>query len=202
MSTHAPSPVNAFAARRNRKVALMALGLAVFMGGMAWAAVPLYKMFCQATGFGGTPRQVDSASATRGERILTVRFDANASGELDWQFEPEVTSIRLQTGVTATVFYRVTNRSRRPVTGMATYNVTPDQSGAYFNKISCFCYTEQTLAAGETIDMPVVFYLDPALEKDPVMKLAEGVTLSYTFVPVRQPKTTPLAVRDAGAPTL
>ncbi len=197
-----PRPLNHSADRQNRRVAIMALGIAMFMGGMAWAAVPLYKMFCQATGFGGTPRMVDSASPTRGERELTVRFDANTSGELDWVFEPEVNSIRLQTGVTATVFYRVTNRSKRPLTGMATYNVSPDQSGPYFNKISCFCFTEQTLQPGETIDMPVVFFLDPALEKDAVMKKADGVTLSYTFLPVRQPGPAPVASREGGASKL
>ncbi len=200
--TKGPLPGLADTDRRNRKVALTTLSVALFMGGAAWAAVPLYKMFCQATGFGGTPRQVDSASPTRGERTLTVRFDANTSGDLNWTFAPEANSIRLQTGETATIFYRVTNHSKHSVTGMATYNVTPDQAGPYFNKISCFCFTEQTLAPGETIDMPVVFYLDPALEKDAVMKLTEGVTLSYTFVPVRQPKNAPVAARDSGTPKL
>lgn len=176
MAAQFHAPMTSEGARRNRRVAFIAMGFAVFMGGMAFAAVPLYKMFCQVTGFGGTPRIVDSESQVRGERTLTVRFDANTSGELDWHFEAETTSIRLQTGVTATVFYRVTNRSRRPVTGMATYNVAPDQAGPFFNKISCFCFTEQTLAPGETIEMPVVFFLDPALEKDPIMKNAESVT--------------------------
>jgi cytochrome c oxidase assembly protein subunit 11 len=186
------------AARRNRRVAFTVLGVALFMCGAAFAAVPLYKLFCQVTGFGGTPRIVSSESLTRGERTLTVRFDANTSGELDWHFQPETTSIRLQTGVTATVFYRVTNRSNRPVTGMATYNVAPDQAGAFFNKIACFCFTEQTLAPGETIEMPVVFFLDPALEKDQMMKYAESVTLSYTFVPVKQPQAAPVAARYTG----
>lgn len=195
------APMRPESARRNRKVAFIAMSVAVFMGGMSFAAVPLYKIFCQVTGFGGTPRIVDSESQVRGERTLTVRFDANTSGELDWHFEPETTSIQLQTGVTATVFYRVTNRSRWPVTGMATYNVAPDQAGSFFNKISCFCFTEQTLAPGETIEMPVVFFLDPALEKDQMMKNAQSITLSYTFVPVKQPKNAPVAARES-APKL
>ncbi len=193
MAAQFHAPMSPASARRNRRVAFHCHGLCGLHGGMAFAAVPLYKMFCQVTGFGGTPRIADSESQIRGERTLTVRFDANTSGELDWHFEPETTSIQLQTGVTATVFYRVTNRSRRPVTGMATYNVAPDQAGPFFNKISCFCFTEQTLAPGETIEMPVVFFLDPALEKDPMMKNAESLTLSYTFVPVRQPKAAPVA---------
>lgn len=202
MTAHPSTLMTKEASRKNRKVALITLSIVLFMGGMAFAAVPLYRIFCQVTGFGGTPRIVESESLVRGERILTVRFDANTSGELDWRFEPETTSIRLQTGVTATVFYRVTNRSNRPVTGMATYNVAPDQAGSFFNKLSCFCFTEQTLAPGETMEMPVVFFLDPALEKDSIMKNAESVTLSYTFVPVRQPKNAPVAARGDGGPKL
>lgn len=190
------------ASASNKKVAIAVLSMAVFMGGMAYAAVPLYKLFCQITGFGGTPRISEVAPTGVGERTLNVRFDANMSSDLDWAFEADTTSIELRTGTTATIFYRVTNRTAQPLTGMATYNVTPHQAGSYFNKISCFCFTEQTLAPGETIDMPVVFYLDPALEKDEVMKKVPGITLSYTFVPVRQPKNAPVAARETGSPRL
>ncbi len=188
--------------RANRIVAISAFTVAALMVGATYAAVPLYKMFCQVTGFAGTPKVAEAAPALRGERTLSVRFDANVSPELNWSFAPEVTSIQLQTGATATVFYKVTNRSSKPVTGMALYNVAPDQAGAFFNKISCFCFNEQTLAPGESLDMPVVFFLDPALEKDEVMKNVEQVTLSYTFVPVRQPKPAPVAARDTGRPKL
>lgn len=187
---------------RNRKVAIAIVALVGLMGGMAYAAVPLYKLFCQMTGFGGTPRIAETMATTPGERTLTVRFDANVSSGLNWTFEAETSSVALRTGVMATVFYKVTNRSREPLTGMATYNVTPDQIAPYFNKVSCFCFTEQTLAPGETIEMPVVFFLDPALEKDPNTKTVDSLTLSYTFVPVRQPKTSPVAARAPDAPRL
>lgn len=195
------APVTA-SERSNRKVAIAIVALVGLMGGMAYAAVPLYKLFCQMTGFGGTPRIAETMAATPGERTLNVRFDANVSSGLNWGFEAETTSIELRTGVTATVFYRVTNRTKSPLTGMATYNVAPDQAAPYFNKISCFCFTEQTLAPGETIEMPVVFFLDPALEKDPNMKNVDSLTLSYTFVPVRQPKASPVASREPDASRL
>ena len=199
MAAQFHAPMRPGSEKRNRKVAIAAMALAVFMGGMAYAAVPLYKLFCQMTGFGGTPLIASKAPEVRGTKSLTVRFDANVSGELNLHFEPEVTSIRLLTGETATVFYRVANRSKHPVTAMATYNVAPDQAGGFFNKISCFCFNEQTLAPGETVEMPVVFFLDPALERDPVMKNADSLTLSYTFVPVRQPKVSPVAVREGSS---
>lgn len=175
-------------ARSNRRIALSVLAMVVFMTGMSFAAVPLYRIFCQVTGFGGTPMIASAESPVRGERIMTVRFDANVATGLPLSFEPEVNSVSVRTGETKTVFYTVRNLSSSPVTAMATYNVAPDQSGAFFNKLQCFCFNEQTLAPGETIDMPVVFFLDPALEKNEVMKQVEGVTLSYTFVPVKNPK--------------
>ena len=171
--------------RRNARVAWSVLGTAVFMLGMSFAAVPLYDMFCRVTGFGGTPRVALHAPGELGERTLTVRFDANVDPSLGWKFEPEVNSIRLRTGETATIFYKVTNKSNREAVGMATYNVAPDAFGPWFNKISCFCFTEQTLGPGESMEMPVVFFLDPALESAETMKRMESVTLSYTFMAVK-----------------
>ena len=171
--------------RRNARVAWSVLGTAVFMLGMSFAAVPLYDMFCRVTGFGGTPRVAQHAPGALGERTLTVRFDANVDPSLGWKFEPEVNSIRLRTGETATIFYKVTNKSNRKAVGMATYNVAPDAFGPGFNKISCFCFTEQTLGPGESMEMPVVFFLDPALESAETMKRMESVTLSYTFMAVK-----------------
>lgn len=194
------APQNEIAsARSNRRVALSVLSVAVFMTGMSFAAVPLYRIFCQVTGFGGTPMIASAESPVRGERVMTVRFDANVATGLPLSFEPEVNSISARTGETKTVFYKVRNLSNAPVTAMATYNVAPDQAGAFFNKLQCFCFNEQTLAPGETIDMPVVFFLDPALEKNEVMKRVEGVTLSYTFVPVKSPKQ-PVTARATETP--
>lgn len=167
------------------KIAYSVAGAAFLMLGMSFAAVPLYDMFCRVTGFGGTPRVALEQAANLGERTLTVRFDANIGAGLDWSFEPEVGSMRLRTGQTATVFYKVTNRSDKETLGIATYNVAPNAFGPWFNKISCFCFTEQTLGPGESMDMPVVFFLDPELEKAETMRRMESVTLSYTFMAVK-----------------
>jgi cytochrome c oxidase assembly protein subunit 11 len=189
-------------ARSHRRVAMTVAGVSLLMLGMSFAAVPLYAMFCAATGYGGTPRVAEAASATRGERTLTVRFDSNVGGGIDWTFEPEIASMRLRTGDTATVFYKATNHSKHPVTGIATYNVAPDQVGAYFNKIACFCFTEQTLAPGETLELPVVFFLDPALEKEQSMNGVESLTLSYTFMPAKQKSPPVTAASDPGKANL
>lgn len=169
---------------RARRIAPFLVVGAVFgMLALTYASVPLYRMFCSATGYEGTPRIVEGASATRGKRILRVRFDANVGHGLPWDFAPELPQIDLRTGQTATVYFKVTNRSDHPITAHAVYNVGPGSIGGYFNKISCFCFTDQTLAAHETAEMPVVFYLDPALEQDESMDGVEEVWLSYTFYP-------------------
>lgn len=187
-------------ARSHRRVATTVAGVSLLMLGMSFAAVPLYAMFCAATGYGGTPRIAKEEASTRGERTLTVRFDANVGGGIDWTFEPEIPLMRLRTGDTATVFYKATNHSSKPVTGIATYNVAPDQVGSYFNKISCFCFTEQTLGPGETMEMPVVFFLDPALEKEESMNKVQSLTLSYTFMPVKQ-KSSPVTAASGPGKT-
>jgi cytochrome c oxidase assembly protein subunit 11 len=151
------------------------------MVGLSFAAVPLYRLFCAATGYGGTPQVVGVAPSEPGKRVLTVRFDANVAPGLPWSFAPETPSVSLRTGETKTVFYKVTNSADHPVAAIAAYNVSPDQAGGYFDKLACFCFSEQTLQAHETAEWPVVFFLDPALEQDETMKGVGAITLSYTF---------------------
>lgn len=169
------------AQRRRNLSAFAAVGAATLMLGLSFAAVPLYRLFCAVTGYGGTTQVAKAAPAAQGARRIAVRFDGNVAAGLPWKFTPETREITVRTGETATIFYKVTNESDRPATGMATYNVSPDQTGSYFNKIACFCFNEQTLAPRETAEWPVVFFLDPALEKDETMANVEAVTLSYTF---------------------
>lgn len=157
------------------------------MVGAAYAAVPLYDWFCRSTGFGGTPLVASSAPAETLERTITVRFDANIAPGLPWKFEPEQTAIKAKLGEVVTVFYTVTNSAARETVGQASYNVTPPTTGAYFNKINCFCFTEQTMGPGEKREMPVVFYIDPALAKSAEHDALNTITLSYTFFPVKQP---------------
>ena len=174
-------------ARSRRLPAIITVGVAGLMLGLSFAAVPLYRMFCAMTGYGGTTQRVYAAPAAPGERTLTVRFDSNVAGGLPWAFEPETRQITLRTGETRTVFYRVTNLTDRALSATASYNVTPDQAGGYFDKLSCFCFSEQTLGPKETAEWPVVFFLDPALEKDEAMKRVDQLTLSYTFFESKKP---------------
>ncbi len=179
---------NARADTKAKSKRLLAAGVVAVVGamlGMSYAAVPLYRMFCAATGFGGTTQVAEHAPSNHGTRRLTVSFDANVAPGLDWSFAPETPRISVLTGETQTVFFKVTNRTDREVTARASYNVSPDISGAYFDKINCFCFTEQTLAPHETAEMPVVFFLDPALEQDKDMAVVAELTLSYTFFPVK-----------------
>jgi cytochrome c oxidase assembly protein subunit 11 len=178
--------------QRDRLVAATVSLAVLGMLGLAFASVPLYRMFCAATGYEGTPQVVDAASALKGKRMMRVRFDANIGGGLAWDFVPEQAQIDLRTGQTATVFFKVTNRTGHKVTAHAVYNVGPGSIGGYFDKISCFCFTDQTLDAHESVEMPVVFYLDPALEQDESMKGVDEVWLSYTFYQAK--------AADAGQP--
>lgn len=183
--------------RRKKIVALLVAAASAAMLGLSFAAVPLYRIFCSATGFGGTPRIAQSMPAAQGERVMTVRFDANVAPGLSWKFDPETPQLKLRTGNTATVYYKATNLSDRATVGRAVFNVSPDSAGAYFNKIACFCFNEQTLGPDETREMPVVFYLDPALEKDPGLDSVETVTLSYTFFAVKNPSADKTAAGGA-----
>jgi cytochrome c oxidase assembly protein subunit 11 len=170
--------------RRRRSAGLLILGSCAMLA-LSFASVPLYRAFCAATGFGGTTQVAKAAPTTLGERRLTVRFDANVARDLPWRFEPEAAKIVVRSGETATVYYKVTNLSDRETSGVAAYNVSPDQAGAYFNKLACFCFDEQKLAAHESAEWPVVFFLDPALEADETMRRVEEVTLSYSFFPAK-----------------
>ncbi|GAC1333921.1 MAG: cytochrome c oxidase assembly protein [Beijerinckiaceae bacterium] len=167
--------------QRHRMVALTFFGVAALMVGASFAAVPLYRLFCAATGYGGTIQVAHVAPAEQGKRSLTVRFDANVAPGLPWRFEPETPSVSVKTGETKTIFYKVTNNADHPVSGTAMYNVSPDQAGSYFDKLACFCFAEQTLGPHETAEWPVVFFLDPALEQDETMRHVGAITLSYTF---------------------
>ena len=167
-----------------------------FMVGASYAAVPFYDWFCRATGFNGTTQVATSAPEKSLERRIAVRFDSNVSGGLPWKFQPEQNEITVKIGEVVTVFYNVTNQSARTTAGQAAYNVAPLTVGAYFQKINCFCFTEQTMAPGEKREMPVVFYVDPALAADSENDGLKTITLSYTFYAVRDPVPKPLAASE------
>jgi cytochrome c oxidase assembly protein subunit 11 len=183
--------------RRDAVVASICGFVVVLMVGASYAAVPFYNWFCRATGFNGTTQVATSApSGAPLSRRIFVRFDSNVAPGLPWKFEPEQTEIEVRVGEVVTVFYTVTNQSARTTVGQAAYNVAPLTVGAYFQKINCFCFTEQTMAAGEKREMPVVFYVDPALASDAENDGLNTITLSYTFYPVRDPLPKPVAARD------
>ena len=182
---------------RDAMVASICGLVVVLMVGASYAAVPFYNWFCRATGFNGTTQVATSApSAAPLARKITVRFDSNIAGGLPWKFEPEENEVEIRIGEVKTIFYKVTNQSARTTTGQAAYNVAPLTVGSYFEKINCFCFTEQTMAPGETREMPVVFYVDPSIVKDSDNDTLNTVTLSYTFYPVRDPATKPLAASE------
>jgi cytochrome c oxidase assembly protein subunit 11 len=168
----------------NRGVVLVCLTALLTMGAATWAAVPLYRLFCQVTGFGGTPMRADKVPETVSDRTITVRFDAHVVRGMPWTFEPVQRTIDLKIGENALAFYKAHNTSDVAVKGTATFNVSPDNAGAYFSKIECFCFTEQTLAPGESIDMPVSFFVDPSILEDRDARVIKEITLSYTFYPV------------------
>ncbi len=175
---------------RNLRTGLLAGVLAVGMGGVAYASVPLYRMFCQVTGFAGTTQRAEGTTAPGAVqgKLVRVRFDANTSPALPWAFEPEHAVDTIAIGARDLTFFTAKNLSNVPTTGTATFNVTPMQAGQYFTKIQCFCFTEQTLQPGEEMRMPVVFYVDPKIIEDEGTKTISEITLSYTFFPVEKPK--------------
>jgi len=191
---------------RNRRVAAFAAAAAAAMVVAAYAAVPLYAAFCKATGYGGTTQIARQATGTRGARTLSVSFDANVAPGLDWSFEPETPTIALRTGATATVYFRVHNRSDRDTAAVAAFNVAPENSGAWFDKVSCFCFSEQRLGPNESAELPVVFFLDPRLEQDHTMDDVAAITLSYTLFAAKDDDAKPVALAPqtagAGAPKL
>ena len=177
---------------RFRVTAFSCLAFALGMVGAAYAAVPLYDLFCKVTGYGGTTQRAEAAPGQILERSIKVRFDSNAVPSVLWTFQPNEREIVVKLGETRETSYRVTNASDREVTARATFNVTPLLAGAYFNKIQCFCFTDQTLKPGETVDMPVIFFVDPEIVDDVDLKTLPTITLSYTFFPA-EPKAIPLA---------
>src|SRR3981081_4380739 len=186
---------------RDAAVAAICGLVVVLMVGASYAAVPFYNWFCRATGFNGTTQVATSAPALAPlARKIAVRFDANVAPGLPWKFEPEQTEIEVRIGEVVTVFYTVTNQSARTTVGQAAYNVAPLTVGAYFQKINCFCFTEQTMDPGENREMPVVFYLDPALVANNDNDGLNPIPLSYTFSPVREPAPKPLAATEPETP--
>ena len=184
---------------RDVTVAAICGFVVALMVGASYAAVPFYNWFCRQTGFNGTTQVATSLPSGTLGRKIAIRFDSNVSGGLPWKFEPEQTEIEVRIGEVVTAYYNVTNQAARRTTGQAAYNVAPLTVGAYFEKINCFCFTEQTMAPGETRQMAVVFYVDPKIMNDEDNKDINTITLSYTFYPVRDADTRPVAAGEADA---
>ncbi|MAN12369.1 cytochrome c oxidase assembly protein [Sphingobium naphthae] len=186
MATLPPSPFDR--ARRNRRTFVAMVGVGLAMLGLGFASVPLYRIFCQQTGFNGTTQRADAGVTVQqatGHR-LSIRFDSNVQPGMPWQFKPEHPTQTVTVGAKSMAIFVAKNMSDRPVTGTASFNVTPTQAGAYFTKIQCFCFTQQTLQPGQEVRMPVLYYVDPKILADPDNKDTQEITLSYTFYPVEQ----------------
>jgi cytochrome c oxidase assembly protein subunit 11 len=175
--------------QRRRRTGIMLAGFAAAMLGLSFVAAPAYRAFCKATGYAGTTKTATVAPVKQIDREMVVRFDANVASDLPWRFAPEVTKLRLHVGEVGTIVYTAENLSDHETRAIASFNVSPGQAGAYFNKLACFCFQEQRLGPHEKAELTVVFFLDPALEEEFMMKGVEEVTLSYTF----------FAVKNAGA---
>lgn len=186
----------------NRFLAAALVALVAFMIGLSFAAVPLYRMFCAATGFAGTPQRAASAPSKVFPETVTVRFDANMSPGLPWSFKPVQPELTLHIGENKLAFFRASNLSTHTVTASAVFNVSPDLMGQYFTKIQCFCFTEQTLKPGETAEFPVSFYIDPAVLQDRDARTVRDMTLSYTFFKVQRPASGRTSKFAAGHPSL
>jgi cytochrome c oxidase assembly protein subunit 11 len=167
--------------RRNLNLLMILVGVAAGMTGLAYASVPLYRLFCEVTGFEGTPQRASVAPTEISDRVVRVTFTADVAGGLGWKFQPMQRSLELKVGENKLAYYVAENLESKPVTGRATFNVSPDMFGAYFTKIECFCFTEQTLQPGQRVEMPVSFFIDPAVLKNPALKNLNDITLSYTF---------------------
>jgi cytochrome c oxidase assembly protein subunit 11 len=167
--------------RRHSILTLSLVGLVAGMVGLSFASVPLYRMFCQVTGYGGVPQRAEKAPGEVLDRTVTIRFDGNVDHTLPWTFAPVQQTMDVKIGDTALAFFKASNNSASPVTGRAIFNVSPELAGRYFTKIECFCFQQQTLAAGQTVEMPVTFYVDPKFVEDEDTKDISEITLSYTF---------------------
>jgi len=185
------SPAQADLSNKNTRSALLAGLLGLGMLAMGYAAVPLYEIFCRVTGYGGTTQRVDQAQAATVQattKTMSIRFDSNVNSALPWSFKPEQAVDRVSVGSRDMAIFLAKNNSDQPVVGTATFNVTPALAGKYFNKVQCFCFTEQLLKPGQTMRMPVLYYVDPAILDDPETKNIEEITLSYTFYPSKDGK--------------
>ncbi|KAB7647500.1 cytochrome c oxidase assembly protein [Polymorphobacter fuscus] len=194
-------------ARAKRRTGLLAALMAVAMIGLAYASVPLYRLFCQATGFGGTTGRAEATAVpgadqlrALGGRTIKIRFDSNTAPGMAWRFAPRDRDTEIKIGEKRLAYFSATNLAAGPTTGRAIFNVSPDVAGAYFRKIECFCFTEQTLAAGETAQMPVTYFIDPAILDDPDAKKIDEITLSYTFFPVDNPEAKPVSATASTVP--
>lgn len=169
------------AGRRNTLVGWASAGVVVAMVGLSFASVPLYRIFCQVTGFGGTTQRAERAPGQVADRLIAVRFNADVNQGMAWKFQPVQRSVQVRVGEETLIAYRATNPSSRPIVGVATFNVQPDKAGQYFDKIACFCFNEQRLEPGQSVEMPVSFFIDPKMLDDPNMADVNTITLSYTF---------------------
>ncbi len=172
----------------NARTAATMSVIVVVMASLSFAAVPFYRWFCQVTGFAGTTSVAATAPDTILDRTVTVRFDANTDPGMPWTFRPEVREMELRIGEEGLAFYEATNPTDQPIAGQASFNVTPDAAGGYFTKIDCFCFTEQVLQPGETVMMPVSFFVDPAILDDAEGRFVHTITLSYTFYRIDLPE--------------
>jgi cytochrome c oxidase assembly protein subunit 11 len=175
-------PADGVTSRRNGRVALICAGVFVTMVGAAFAAVPFYRAFCQATGFNGAVKRASFAPGAVAGQTVTVRFDTNVNG-VAWKFEPVQASQTVHLGAATLAFFRATNTTDKPITGRALFNVTPEAAGQYFDKLECFCFRNQTLQPGQTAEFPVVYYVDPGYAKDRDTRYQSEIVLSYTFFP-------------------
>ncbi|EFL88884.1 cytochrome c oxidase assembly protein [Ahrensia sp. R2A130] len=183
------------------KTVLACSAMAVGMLGMSYAAVPLYELFCQVTGYAGTTQRAENTDGPVLDRTITVRFDSNTDQNLNWEFKPKQRSVSVKVGEKSTIFYQAKNIGSVRSQGTATFNVSPGVAGVYFNKIECFCFTEQQLASGESIDMPVLFFIDPEIVNDPLLKDLPTITLSYTFFDDGDPSDETASVEKADEKT-
>ena len=188
--------------KANRRLGIALILVPMAMVGAAYASVPLYQLFCQVTGFGGTTQVADAAPEAVGERVFTIRFNADVDPNLPWDFQPVQRAMTVRVGESGLAHFEARNRSARPTAGTATFNVTPLKAGQYFNKVQCFCFTEQRLSPGARADMPVSFFVDPRIDDDPNLDEVKTITLSYTFFPDQEAEAEQqlgrLAVPEAG----
>ena len=184
------------------KTLIQTVSLVVFMGAMAWASVPFYNWFCRVTGFGGVPNTAEAGSDLILDRTVKVRFDASKNKGFAWEFKPMQKEMELRIGETGLAFFEAYNPTDRPIAGQASYNVTPYEAGYFFNKIECFCFTEQVLQPGERVEMPVSFYVDPEIVDDRDAKFVHTITLSYTFYEIDLPEAETAARADEQTKTL